>query len=116
MPRYTFKRDSEINEVEARAMINKAEPQGVKALIAFIYLYGCRIAEAVGKKPFDDIPGMKLKDFELTEKQLIAKIAIEKKRMYSIVCPCGTARQSRRGMVKHQEKTGHEGSEIRKKS
>ena len=92
-----------------RKMIQSAKSPAVAALIAFIYLYGCRIAEAVGKKPFDDIPGMKLKDFDLTESQLIAKIAIEKKRLYSFVCrTCGTSRQSQKGIKMHFEKTGHD--------
>jgi integrase len=120
MPRYTFKRESEINEAEARLMINQAVAKskfGLAALVAFLYLYGCRIGEAVGKPPYDDYPGMRIIDFDINEKELIAKIAIEKKRLYSYVCKqCGTARQSNNGIEKHFVKMGHQGSELRKKS
>lgn len=120
MPRYTFKRNAEIDVKEAREIIDlaiKKQKYALAALVAFLYLYGCRIGEAVGKPPYDDYPGMHINDFDVTEKELIAKIIIEKKRMYSYVCQvCGTARQSNSGITKHLEKTGHSGSEIRKKS
>jgi len=50
MPIYKFKRRKLTTEEEVRSMIEKAKWPWLKALIAFLYLYGCRISEALNLK------------------------------------------------------------------
>jgi len=47
LPEYKYKRLELTTEAEVRLMIQKARWFWLKALIAFLYLYGCRITEAL---------------------------------------------------------------------
>ena len=47
MPKYKFKRDKLTSLEEVKEMINKAEEAWLKAIIAFLYVFGCRISEAL---------------------------------------------------------------------
>jgi integrase len=50
VPEYKFKRKEISTEAEIREMIVKARWEWLKALIAFLYLFGCRITEALNLK------------------------------------------------------------------
>ena len=56
---------------EVRVMIEEASTQGMKALIAFLYLYGTRISEALK---------LEKKDFTILVKTLRVSIEVEKKK------------------------------------
>ncbi len=47
MPRYTYRRKNYLSKSEVAAMISHAEEAWLKSLIAFLYLYGVRITEAL---------------------------------------------------------------------
>jgi len=47
LPKYKFKRDKLTSLEEVREMIKKAEEPWLKAIIAFLYVFGCRISEAL---------------------------------------------------------------------
>lgn len=47
MPKYKFKRKEISTEDEIRQMIERSRWEWLKSLMAFIYLFGCRISEAL---------------------------------------------------------------------
>lgn len=47
MPKYKFKRDKLTSLEEVMEMISKAEEPWLKAIISFLYVFGCRISEAL---------------------------------------------------------------------
>jgi len=53
LPRYTYKRDSYLSRDEVLDMIEAANEDWLKALIALLYLYGMRISEALRLTPND---------------------------------------------------------------
>lgn len=46
MPKYKFQRDDILSKSEVEAMVAVADPP-MKALIGFLYIFGCRISEAL---------------------------------------------------------------------
>lgn len=53
MPKYGFKREDILSREEVQKMIDLEEDLSFKALIAFIYIFGCRISEALNVKKED---------------------------------------------------------------
>jgi len=53
MPKYKFKRKEISTETEIRQMFDKCRFEWLKALIAFLYLFGCRITEALNLKRYN---------------------------------------------------------------
>jgi len=53
MPKYKFKRTNLTDHEEIEKMIRRAGEPWLKALIAFLYLYGCRCSEALMLKKED---------------------------------------------------------------
>jgi integrase len=68
--KYGYKRDV-LTQDEVRKAIEEAENLALKALIAFLYLYGTRISEALG---------MEKKDFDVFARSVRARITLLKKR------------------------------------
>jgi len=71
MPKYKFKRRELTTEAEVRDMIIRARWQWLKALIAFLYLFGCRVSEALN---------LYRKDVWVEGNYLVAKIGVLKRR------------------------------------
>lgn len=71
MPKYSFQRQAPLSPEEVRAMIEGSDSVVFKALLAFLYLYGCRIGEALK---------VKKSDFKLLKQRLRVEIEVEKKR------------------------------------
>ncbi|MEM4204170.1 MAG: site-specific integrase [Candidatus Methanomethylicaceae archaeon] len=53
MPKYKFRRDRLTTKEEVESMIKRAKWPWLKALVAFLYLYGCRVSEALAVKGED---------------------------------------------------------------
>lgn len=53
VPKYKYERDDYVDREEIERMIDGASELGFKALLAFLYLYGCRISEALKMYPRD---------------------------------------------------------------
>ena len=73
MGKYNFHREQETTVEEIRAMIDRDTSAGkwVGVLAAFLYVFGCRINEAMKLKP---------EDFEISEDYLAVKIALSKQK------------------------------------
>jgi len=71
MPRYKFKRREITTVAEVRDMIERARWDWLRALIAFLYLFGCRISEALN---------LRRKDVWVEGSYLVAKIGVLKRR------------------------------------
>lgn len=71
MPRYSFKRKDVLSKGEVDSMIKRAERRWLKALIAMLYIYGCRITEALH---------MQRRAFWVDDGKLIANIPLLKHR------------------------------------
>ena len=70
MPRYNFTREDVLSQEEVQEMLDKARVNWVKALIAMLYIYGCRVNEALH---------MRRRDFSIVDGQLHANIPVSKK-------------------------------------
>lgn len=53
MPKYKFKRQELTTREEVEAMIRRADKPWLKAMVAFLYLFGCRCSEALMLKKED---------------------------------------------------------------
>jgi len=53
MPKYKFKRKALTTHEEIASMIKKAKEPWLKAIIAFLYVFGCRISEALAMQKED---------------------------------------------------------------
>lgn len=71
MPKYKFKRRTYLSKAEVASMIYNAYEAWLKSLIAFLYLYGVRISEALNL-----VSG----DFTLEDGYLAVKIGILKRQ------------------------------------
>jgi integrase len=71
MPEYKFKRTEISTEQEIRGMINQTRYEWLKPLIAFLYLFGCRITEALQTNR---------KDVWMDNEYLVAQIGVLKRR------------------------------------
>lgn len=71
MPAYKFKRKEITTETEIRKMIQAARWTWLKGIIAFLYLFGCRITEALNLKRYD---------VRVEEGYIIATIGVLKRR------------------------------------
>ena len=69
MPQYKYQREEILEIPEVQDMIDKARYSWLKALIAFLYLFGCRISEALK---------VKKKDIWLQELYLVARLGMKK--------------------------------------
>ena len=70
MPKYSYRRDP-LTPQEVGHIIEEMDTPGMKALVAFLYLYGTRISEALK---------LERKDFVILKKGLKVNIHQEKKR------------------------------------
>jgi integrase len=71
MPEYKFKRKDLTSLEEVRSMIARARWDWLKALIAFLYLYGCRISEALK---------LQRRNVWIEDEYLVAQIGVLKRR------------------------------------
>jgi len=73
VPRYKYsRRDLVIPEAEVEAMIIGASHLWLQAMIAFLYIYGCRVSEALG---------VQLRDCSMEGGYLRVRIGVLKKRV-----------------------------------
>lgn len=70
MPKYSFQRVDPLSQEEVKAMMNQSEDD-MKSLIAFLYLYGTRIGEALALRKVD---------FKVWPRSLTVNILVEKKK------------------------------------
>jgi integrase len=71
MPEYKFKRQEISTETEIREIIQNARWVWLKGLTAFLYLFGCRITEALNLKRYD---------VWVEDQQIVAQIGVLKRR------------------------------------
>jgi len=71
MPQYKFKRQEISTEVEIKEMIDKTQDNWLKALLAFLYAFGCRISEALN---------LKRRNVWIENDYLVAQIGVLKRR------------------------------------
>jgi len=71
MPKYKFQRKEISTEAEIRQMIDKANGPWLKALIAFLYLYGSRISEALN---------LRRSNIWIEEDNIVAQIGVLKRK------------------------------------
>jgi integrase len=72
MPTYNFTREDVLSQSEVSSMLNNAEEDWLKALISTLYIYGCRISEALK---------LRGKDFWWEEeKYLVVHLGVLKRR------------------------------------
>lgn len=71
MPRYTFQREEILSQREVAGMIAKAKKSWLKALVAFCYIFGPRITEALR---------LKRRNFSVEGNNLIVNIGVLKRR------------------------------------
>jgi len=71
MPKYKFKRTEITTEEEVRDMIQRAKEPWLKAIIAFLYVFGCRISEAIK---------IRRKDVWIEGNYLVARIGVLKRK------------------------------------
>ena len=74
MPTYKFKRQEEATYKEILTMILMSKEPRVKALISFLYLYGCRITEALNLHNYN---------ITITDSHIISRIGVLKRRGHS---------------------------------
>lgn len=78
MPRYKFQRQDILTKDEVAKMIEQAETPGLKALIAFLYLFGCRVSEALNVTK-DDV--------KIYDKTMTVRLLTLKRKEHGAVVP-----------------------------
>lgn len=71
MPKYSFQRKDPLAPLEVQIMIEATDDIRIKSLVAFLYLYGTRITEALR---------LTKSDFKITKNMVTANIQVEKKK------------------------------------
>jgi integrase len=71
MPRYSFQRKEPMTPEEVKGMIEATDSPALKSLMAFLYLYGARIGEALR---------LQKSDFRILRTSVTVNIQVEKKK------------------------------------